>query len=55
MLMGGGGARKKASMVPFLCFKKEKRKKSNTFMKSHIYINIYAYMHQKDLTVNSDL
>lgn len=48
----GWGA-KKASMVPFLRFKKEKRKKVIFYEVIYIYINIYAYMHKKDLTVNS--
>ena len=54
MLMGGG--KKKARMVPFLCFQKEK-KKSNTFMKSYIYIHKYICIHalKKDLMVNNNL
>ena len=55
MLMGGG--KKKARMVPFLCFQKEKKKKSNTFMKSYIYIHKYICIHalKKDLMVNNNL
>lgn len=51
-----GWGKKKARMVPFLCFQKEK-KKSNTFMKSYIYIHKYICIHalQKDLMVNNNL
>ena len=53
---GGGGRRgKKQVWYHFYVLKKKKEKKSNILMKSYIYINIYAYMHKKDLTVNSDL